>query len=43
MMGLSGLLVGGGLIGLVLLVALSIIATAGPVILVIWVIYKLFF
>lgn len=41
--GMMGGLVGGGVLGVLLLVALSIVATAGPVVLVMWVAYKLFF
>lgn len=41
--GLMTLLTGGGIFAAILLVLLSIVATAGPIVLVIWVVWKLFF
>ena len=43
LIGLGGLTIAGGLFGIIALGILSILVTAGPIIVVIWVVWKLFF
>lgn len=43
LIGLGGLLAVGSVVGVALLISLWLAAIAGPVILVIWVVHKLFF
>lgn len=41
--GLGSILAGGSILGLAILILASILITAGPIVLVIWVVWKLFF
>lgn len=43
LIGLGSLLTAGGVLGIIVIVLAGILATAGPVVLVIWVVWKLFF
>ena len=43
LIGLGGLTLSGGILGMLFLAFISILVTAGPIILIIWVIWKLFF